>query len=241
MKIEIKSRFTGSVLFSLETDSLKLALEASVKQGAYLEGAVLKGAKLKGAVLKGANLEGANLKGADLEGADLEGAKLKGAYLKGANLEGADLKGADLKVANLEGAYLKGADLEDAKLKGAKNLNRFAVCPFLFLLEQPGKIRAYKLVRSDGLAPFNGDITYEIGKKYEVADANIDEFTLCGKGINLATMDWIIKNYEDGFRILIAEFESKDIASIPTASDGKFRVFRCEIVGEKKLSEVGLK
>ena len=115
------------------------------------------------------------------------------------------------------------------------------MCPLLFLLDQPGKIRAYKLVRSDGLAPFNGGITYEIGKKYEVANANTDEFTLCEKGINLATMDWIIKNYEEGLRIFIAEFESKDIASIPTASDGKFRVFRCEIVGEKKLSEVGLK
>ena len=211
MEIEIKSRFTGWVLFSLETDSLKFALEAAVKQGA-------------------------NLKGANLEGANLEGA-----YLKGANLEGAYLKGAYLEGAYLKGAYLEAAYLEAANLEGAKNLNKFAVCPFLFLLDQPGKIRAYKLVKSDGLAPFSGGITYEIGKKYEVADANTDEFTLCGKGINLATMDWIIKNYEEGFRILIAEFESKDIASIPTASDGKFRVFRCEIVGEKKLSEVGLK
>jgi uncharacterized protein YjbI with pentapeptide repeats len=119
LKFEIKSRWTGDILFSLETDSLKLAVQAAVKQGAYLEGAYLEGADLKGADLKGAYLKGADLEGADLKGADLKGADLKGAYLKGADLEGADLKGADLKGADLEGAYLEGADLEGAYLEGA--------------------------------------------------------------------------------------------------------------------------
>src|SRR6185503_11907011 len=77
MKIEIKSRWSGWVLFSLKTSTLKLAVEAAVKQGANLEGAYL-----EGAYLKGANLEGANLKGADLKGANLEGANLKGANLQ---------------------------------------------------------------------------------------------------------------------------------------------------------------
>jgi Pentapeptide repeats (8 copies) len=49
MKFEIKSRFTGEVIFSLETDSLKLAVEAAVKSGANLEGADLRGANLGGA------------------------------------------------------------------------------------------------------------------------------------------------------------------------------------------------
>ena len=59
MKFEIKSRFDSSVLFSIETDSLKLAVELGVKQGANLEGANLGGAYLRGANLRGANLEGA--------------------------------------------------------------------------------------------------------------------------------------------------------------------------------------
>ena len=54
MKLEIKNWFNGGVLFSFETDSIKVALEAAVKQGAYLEGAYLEGAYLKGAYLKGA-------------------------------------------------------------------------------------------------------------------------------------------------------------------------------------------
>ena len=68
MKIEIKHRWNGSVLFSFETDTIKLAVEAAVKQGADLKGAYLKGAYLEGAYLEGAYLKGADLKGAYLEG-----------------------------------------------------------------------------------------------------------------------------------------------------------------------------
>ena len=49
MKLEILSRFNSSVLFSVETESLKLAVELAAKQGAYLEGANLRGANLGGA------------------------------------------------------------------------------------------------------------------------------------------------------------------------------------------------
>ena len=41
MKFEIKSRFDASVLFSLETDSFKLCVEAAVKSRANLYGADL--------------------------------------------------------------------------------------------------------------------------------------------------------------------------------------------------------
>ena len=64
VKFEIKSRWDSSVLFSVETESLKLAVELGVKQGAYLRGAYLGGAYLEGANLGGANLGGANLEGA---------------------------------------------------------------------------------------------------------------------------------------------------------------------------------
>jgi len=44
MLFKIKHRFSGSVLFSLETESLKLCVEAAVKDGANLYGADLRGA-----------------------------------------------------------------------------------------------------------------------------------------------------------------------------------------------------
>lgn len=78
MKFEIKHWITGSVLFSLETEALKLCVEAAVKSDADLSGADLRGANLRGAYLRGADLSGANLRGADLGDADLGGADLSG-------------------------------------------------------------------------------------------------------------------------------------------------------------------
>jgi hypothetical protein len=131
MKFEIKSRWDSSILFVIETETLKLAVELGVKSGADLHGANLHGANLHGANLCGANLGGAYLDGADLRGAYLDGADLCGAYLDGANLcgaylDGADLRGASLDGADLCGAYLDGADLHGANLRGAKNIPTLA-------------------------------------------------------------------------------------------------------------------
>ena len=114
VKIEIKNRWTCSVLFEdeKENNTIKDTIEKAVKAGADLEGAYLAGANLEGAYLAGAYLKGADLAGADLEGAYLEGAYLKGADLAGANLEGADLAGANLEGADLAGAYLYVQDSE---------------------------------------------------------------------------------------------------------------------------------
>jgi hypothetical protein len=75
--IEIKHRFTGAVLHTVEADTLSEA-------------------NLAGANLAWANLAGANLFGADLSGANLSGADLHGAYLHGADLNGATINGDKL-------------------------------------------------------------------------------------------------------------------------------------------------
>ena len=69
MKIEIKSRLTGKVLFAHEAEenSVKITLKAALSAGANL-----RGANLRGADLCGANLCGANLRGADLYGDELK-------------------------------------------------------------------------------------------------------------------------------------------------------------------------
>ena len=81
MKIEIKSWFDESVLFSIETDSWKLAVEAAVKSRANLSRADLSRADLPGANLSGANLCRADLSRADLSRANLSGANLSGEIL----------------------------------------------------------------------------------------------------------------------------------------------------------------
>ncbi len=141
IKISIKDRWTGSILFeysSVDNTLAKTVLEA-LKGGADLYGADLYGANLYGANLYGANLYGANLyganlreanlreanlreanlRGANLRGANLCGAYLRGAYLRDADLRDADLRGANLRGANLRGANLCGAYLRDADLRGA--------------------------------------------------------------------------------------------------------------------------
>ena len=111
IKISIKNRWTGSILF--EYSSVDNTLAKTVTEA-------LKGdANLRDANLRDANLRGAYLCGAYLCGADLCGADLRNANLRGANLRGANLCGAYLCGAYLCGAYLCGADLRNANLRGA--------------------------------------------------------------------------------------------------------------------------
>ena len=122
--MKILDRFTGALKFEFNAPTMKLTLQAAIKEkanlyGADLGGADLGGADLGGANLRGANLYGANLRDANLGGANLRGANLGGADLYGANLRGANLRGANLRGANLGGANLRDADLRDANLCGA--------------------------------------------------------------------------------------------------------------------------
>ena len=112
VKIEIKSWFSGDVLFEYESDNatMKKAVEAAVDGNANLSGADLRDADLSGANLSGADLRDANLSGADLSGADLSGADLRDANLSGADLRDADLSGADLRDADLSGAAIYYSD-----------------------------------------------------------------------------------------------------------------------------------
>jgi hypothetical protein len=255
MLIEIKHRWSGDVLFAVEAGSLKVAIELGVQQKANLYGANLREADLReanlyGADLREANLYRANLREANLYGANLREANLREADLREANLYRADLRGTDLREANLYGANLReanlheadlrGTDLREANLRETKGVNPYRCTPLLMLLDQPGAIRAYKLVTERGEGPFNGGIIYEPGGEYAVDHANTDVCESCGAGINLATLDWCMKEWHESYRILIAEFTAAEIAAIPTATDGKFRVKSCRIVGEVDLRTIGL-
>ena len=66
MKFEIKNRFNGNLIFSIETDSWKLAIEAAIKVKLDLRSADLSSADLSYANLRSANLRSANLSYANL-------------------------------------------------------------------------------------------------------------------------------------------------------------------------------
>ncbi|HAM55579.1 MAG TPA: hypothetical protein DCQ64_09290, partial [Candidatus Rokubacteria bacterium] len=71
MKIEITHRVSGAVLFGVEAESWRCAVEIAVKQDANL-----RDADLGGADLLGANLWGANLRDTDLWSANLRGTRV---------------------------------------------------------------------------------------------------------------------------------------------------------------------
>jgi len=243
----------GQPLYTAESAStIREAVIAAVRtgvalSGAYLGGADLRDANLSGAYLGGAdlrdaNLSGAYLGGANLRGANLSDANLRGAYLGRANLRGADLSGANLSVADLRGADLRGADLVGAVLSGAIGVAPERASPLhLYRFQLPGvELVAFKLVNGRGEGPFNGGIVYTPGEMVSVDDADTDVDEDCGAGINVATLDWCLGRWREGYRILRVAFTTEDIAAIPTSSDGKFRLHRCRVVDEVDLAPFGL-
>jgi hypothetical protein len=214
MKFDVRNRWTRAVQFTAEIECSEDA-SASVKLGLAVKWGIANGASLNGA-----NLDGANLIGASLNGANLIGASLNGASLNGANLNGASLNGASLNGANLI---------------DARGIAPSRVQPLLFLLDQPGKIRAYKLVTKECRGIFYPSIEYQVQCEVSVEDASTDNNVECAQGISVATLDWCLANWRPTYKILVVEFEAKDIAAIPTTGSGKFRLHRCTVICEKKL------
>ena len=108
VKIQIKNRWTGSILFEYEKEdnTIKDTLIEALKNDADLSGA---------------NLSGADLSGADLSDADLSGANLRGAYLRDAYLCDAYL--CDAKQI----PYIPLACPSDGAFIGWKKVGRYLV------------------------------------------------------------------------------------------------------------------
>ena len=223
----IKRWDTGAVIIEVDVATMREALEYAVKHKTDLSSANLRSANLSSADLRSANLSSADLSSADLSCADL----------RYANLSSADLRYANLRYANLSSADLRYANLRFANLSSAVGIIPQMQSPLHLLLEQPAAIRCYKLVENDYTGPYNGGIVYKVGEAVEVMDANTDVNESCAAGINVATLDWCLKEWQSGYRILVVEFLKEDIACIPLGTDGKFRLHRCKVVREVDLKK----
>ena len=224
MKIQIKNRFNGSIIFEhdAEDNSCKLTVELAVKNKINLGDAYLGNAYLGGANLGGAYLRNANL---------------GGAYLGDAYLGGADLRDAYLRGADLRDAYLRGANLEGANLEGAKNCYPKLYRDNLSILKhQPDGtyLRAYKYLNDD-ISPYR-NCKYEVGETYTCLKLNTDETKLCESGINVATLEWCLKETNNNLEktYIECEFEAGNII-VPFNSDGKFRVDKIKVI--RKLTK----
>ena len=174
IKIQIKNRFTGSVIFEYESENneIKTTVKEAVKSGADLSGADLYRANLYGANLSRANLSRANLSGANL-------------YI--ANLSGADLSGANLYRANLSGANLYGTDLSGADLYGAEiDYNSVAFQQTRILPE--GQIIGWKKCRNNVIVklsiPAEAKRSHAFGRKCRAEFADVIEIFGADKAVS---------------------------------------------------------
>ena len=145
--------------------------------------------------------------------ADLRYADLRSADLRYANLRSVDLRSANLRSADLSYADLRFADLKEP------------ICfvdLYYFLTLQPElKLRAWKYLKN-GKSPYQSK-EYEVGKEYIFDDLDKNKLELCGKGGNVATLNWCLKDDLQADEFLEVEFNTNDMI-VPYFSDGKFRV-----------------
>ena len=180
IKIEIRNRWTGSVVFEY------------TKEGNTITETVLD------AIRRGANLRDANLRDADLRDANLRDANLCDADLCDANLCGANLCGADLRGAKgcylscpTEGSFIgwKKASGHIVKLRIPEDARRSSAtghkcrCDKAYVMEiqnMDGTKATEDTVRSD----HDKNFVYTVGATVEVPDFDDNRWSECAPGIH---------------------------------------------------------
>ena len=180
MKIEIKNRYPGDVIYSndCENNTVKITVLEAIKSRA--------------------NLSRANLFGADLSDANLFGANLSGADLSGANLFGANLSGVCVSITTCnfsincpeEGsfiAYKKAGSFivkllvtEDAKRSSATTLKCRCSKAKVLAIESIDKTETRESIQSD----YDQTFIYKVGETVEVKDFDDNRFNECAAGIH---------------------------------------------------------
>jgi hypothetical protein len=180
IKISIKNRWTGSILFeysSVENTLAKTVLEA-LKGGADLRDADLRDANLCGANLCEANLCGANLRGSDLRDANLRDANLrraKGTYMA------CPTDGSFIGWKKASGYIVKLQIPEDARRSSAGCEK--CRCDKAYVVEIQnidGSNADIGMICSD----HDENFVYAVGATVEVSDFDDDRWNECAPGIH---------------------------------------------------------
>jgi hypothetical protein len=119
MKIQIKNRWTGAVIYETDAENLGAAVVAAVMAQVNLSGSDLSNSDLRGSNLSDSNLSGSNLRGSNLRGSDLSNSDLRGSDLRDSNLSGSSLRGSDLRGSDLRDSNLRDSNLRDSDLRGS--------------------------------------------------------------------------------------------------------------------------
>ena len=180
IKISIKNRWTGSILFEYSSvdNTLAKTVTEALKGGANLRGAVLYGANLRNADLYGADLYGADLRGANLYGADLCGADLRG--VRGAYIA-CPTDGSFIGWKKASGYIVKLQIPEDARRSSAGGEK--CRCDKAYVVEiqnADGTKADIDTIHSNHDANF----VYTVGATVEVSDFDDDRWSECAPGIH---------------------------------------------------------
>ena len=185
IKIEIKNRWTGNILFEYlsENNTIKKTVSEAIKSGAYL----------RGADLRGADLRGAYLREADLREADLREADLREAYLREADLRGADLRGAKgaymacptdgsfIGWKKASGYIVKLQIPEDARRSSAGGEKCRCDKAYVAEIQNTDGTKAYiEAIHSN----YDNNFVYTVGATVEVPDFDDDRWNECAPGIH---------------------------------------------------------
>ena len=195
IKIEIRNRWTGSVVFEYtkEGNTITETVLDAIRRGADLHSADLCNADLRGSNLRSANLCGAYLRGTDLRGANLCGADLYGANLCDVDLCGAYLRGAKgcYLSCPTEGSFIgwKKASGHIVKLRIPEDARRSSAtghkcrCDKAYVMEiqnMDGTKATEDTVRSD----HDKNFVYTVGATVEVPDFDDNRWSECAPGIH---------------------------------------------------------
>ena len=180
IKIEIRNRWTGSVVFEYtkEGNTITETVLEAIRRGADLCDANLRDADLRGANLCDADLRGANLYGADLRGTDLRGANLrdaKGCYLS------CPTEGSFIGWKKASGHIVKLRIPEDARRSSATGHK--CRCDKAYVMEiqnMDGTKATEDTVRAD----HDKNFVYTVGATVEVPDFDDNRWSECAPGIH---------------------------------------------------------
>jgi Family of unknown function (DUF5758)/Pentapeptide repeats (8 copies) len=205
VKIQIKHRFNGSVLFETDAETIGAAVAAAIAAKANLRYANLSSANLRYADLSYANLSYADLSYADLSYADLRYANLSSANLRYANLSSANLSSASLSSANLlkilsirtivpqEGDFIAWKKLTDGvvcKLRIPSEAKRIGG-----LVGRKCRAEFAMVLGPSGVASKN-DLKYIKGKMVKPDKFDPNPLVECSNGIHFFITEQEAKDYE---------------------------------------------
>ena len=175
IKIEIKNRWTGNILFEYlsENNTIKKTVSEAIKSGADLCEANLCGANLCGANLCEADLCGANLCGANLCGANLCGAK--GAYMA------CPTDGSFIGWKKASGYIVKLQIPEDARRSSAGGEKCRCDKAYVAEIQNTDGTKAdIEAIHSNR----DNNFVYTVGATVEVPDFDDDRWNECVPGIH---------------------------------------------------------